>query len=323
MTAKQEITVIKPEKKTHNIFSYFNKLADNIKRDWFLIAMISPVIIYYILFHYLPMYGVIIAFKNYIPIKGIWGSPWVGFRYFNQFFSSIYFGRIVKNTILLNVYSLLWGFPIPILFALLLNELKNVYFKRIVQTVSYLPHFISVVIICGMIFNFTSPVDGVVNTVLKGWGLEPINFLSEPGWFRTLYIGTGIWQSFGWGSIIYLAAITGIDEALYDAAKVDGAKRWRQIIHITIPGILPTIIIMLIMNLGHIMSIGFEKIILLYNPATYEVSDVISTFVYRRGLEGSEYGFASAVGLFNSVINYSLLLIVNKTSKKVSEIALW
>ncbi|PYI53613.1 sugar ABC transporter permease [Paenibacillus flagellatus] len=302
---------------------FLTRLSTHVKRDLFLLLLISPVLVYYIVFHYFPMYGVIIAFKDYSPVKGIWGSPWVGLKWFEQFFDSIYAVRVIKNTVLLSVYGLLWGFPVPILFALLLNELKNGLFKRIVQTTSYLPHFISVVVIGGMIISFLSPAEGVVNMLLAKLGFSPINFLSMPGWFRTIYIGSDVWQSFGWNSIIYLAAITSIDPSLYEAAKMDGAKRWQQIRYITLPGIRPTIIILLIMNMGHIMNVGFEKIILLYNPSTYAVSDVISTFVYRRGLEGAEYGFASAVGLFNSAVNFALLVTVNRLSRKTSGIALW
>ncbi|MCU6712812.1 ABC transporter permease subunit [Paenibacillus sp. J5C_2022] len=299
------------------------RLARNIRRDKFLLLLVSPALAYYLLFEYLPMYGVIIAFKDFSPMKGILGSPWAGLKWFQQFFDSIYAARVIKNTLLLSTYMLLWSFPVPILFALLLNELKNALFKRVVQTVSYLPHFISIVVISGMIISFLSPAEGVVNMLLVQLGIGPINFLNEPDWFRTIYIGSGIWQTFGWSSIIYLAAIMSIDPSLYEAAKMDGAKRWQGILYITIPGILPTIIILLIMNLGHMMSVGFEKIILLYNPATYEVSDVISTFVYRRGLEGAEYGFAAAVGLFNSVVNFTLLVMVNRISRKISGIGLW
>lgn len=301
----------------------FSKLAKNIKKDKFLLLLILPVIVYYIIFHYLPMYGLVISFKSFSPTKGIWGSPWVRLKWFEQFFGSIYAGRVIKNTVLISFFSLLWSFPVPILFALILNELRNGIFKRVVQTVSYLPHFISVVVICGMLISFLSPSDGIVNIMLMKLGMQPINFLNEPEWFRTIYIGSGVWQSFGWNSIIYLAAITSIDSSLYEAARIDGAKRWQQIVNITIPAILPTIIILLIINLGNIMNVGFEKIILLYNPSTYVVSDVISTFVYRRGLVGAEYGFASAVGLFNSVVNFIFLMVVNKISKRISEVALW
>lgn len=302
----------------------YSKLAKNIKKDKFLLLLILPVIVYYIIFHYLPMYGLVISFKNFSPARGIWGSPWAGLKWFEQFFGSIYAGRVIKNTVLISFFSLVWSFPVPILFALILNELRNGAFKRVVQTVSYLPHFISVVVIGGMLISFLSPADGIVNIMLMKMGMQqPINFLNEPGWFRTIYVGSGVWQSFGWNSIIYLAAITSIDPSLYEAARIDGAKRWQQIVNITIPAILPTIIILLIINLGNIMNVGFEKIILLYNPSTYVVSDVISTFVYRRGLVDAQYGFASAVGLFNSVINFIFLMVVNKISKRVSEVALW
>lgn len=295
----------------------------NIRRDKYLIIMIAPVIIYYIVFHYGPMYGAIIAFKDYNPGVGIFNSPWVGFKWFKQFFESFYFWRLIRNAVLLSTYGIIFGFPVPILFALLLNEAKDGFFKRSVQTVSYLPHFISLVVVVGMMVNFLSPVDGIVNMFLKNLGKEPINFMGDPRWFRFLYISSGIWQGFGWSSIVYLAAISAIDPTLYDAAKVDGANRWQQMINITIPGIMPTIIILLILNIGNILSVGFEKIILMYQPMTYEVADVISTYVYRRGILGGDYSFSAAVGLFNSIINFTLLIIVNRISKKITEISLW
>lgn len=303
--------------------SKFGQFKKDVARDKYLLLLILPVLIYYIIFHYIPMYGVIIAFKNFSASKGIIGSSWAGFKWFKQFFKSIYFGRVVRNTILINIYSLLWGFPIPIIFALLLNELNDGLFKRAVQTISYLPHFISVVVIAGMIVNFLSPSSGVVNMTLKALGRESINFLSEPDWFRTIYVSSGIWQGFGWNSIIYLAAISSIDPSLYEAAVIDGANRWDQMKYVTLPGIAPTIIILLILNLGRIMSLGFEKIILLYTPATYETADVISTYVYRRGLLNAEYSFGAAVGLFNSIINFILIITVNKISNKVTETSLW
>jgi putative aldouronate transport system permease protein len=299
------------------------QLGKDIIRDRYLLLLMLPVIAYYIIFHYVPMYGVTIAFKNFSAAKGILGSPWAGFKWFEQFFRSIYFSRIVRNTVLINVYGLLWGFPVPIIFALFLNELKDGVFRRSVQTISYLPHFISVVVVVGMIVNFLSPLDGIVNVALKAIGHEAINFMSEAKWFRTIYISSGIWQGFGWNSIIYLAAITSIDPTLYEAAEIDGASRLRKVWHITIPGILPTVIILLILNLGNIMSVGYEKIILMYSPATYETADVISTYVYRRGILNAEYSFGAAVGLFNSVINFLLIILVNRISKKITDIALW
>lgn len=292
-------------------------------RDKQLLLIVSPVILYFIVFHYVPMYGVIIAFKKFQPLKGILGSSWAGFRYFEQFFHSVYFWRLIKNTLLLSINALFWGFPVPIIFALLLNELRERFFKRFVQTVSYLPHFISLVVVAGMIVTFTSPLDGVINVILQALGFKPINFLNEPGWFRTIYVSSGIWQGFGWGSIIYLAAIAGINPQLYEAAEVDGATRWHKMRHITIPGIMPTIIILFILNLGQLMDVGIEKILLLYSPATYDTSDVIGTFVYRRGIVNAEYSYAAAIGLFNNLINVTLLVTANYISRKVSETSLW
>ncbi|MBP1990748.1 putative aldouronate transport system permease protein [Paenibacillus eucommiae] len=264
-----------------------------------------------------------IAFKDFHPIKGILGSPWIGFGNFEQFFNSIYFWRLMKNTILLSLYSLLWGFPVPILFALLLNELREGLFKKSVQTISYLPHFISIVVVVGMIVNFTSIQSGVINQMLAWFGVQPISFLSEPGWFRTIFVSSSIWQGFGWGSIIYLAAISGIDQQLYEAAEIDGASRWRKMWHITLPCLVPTIVILLILNAGSLMEVGYEKIILLYNPTTYETADVISTFVYRQGIEKADYSYSAAIGLFNNIINMILLLSVNRISKKMTETSLW
>jgi len=297
-------------------------LTRDFKRYKYVYFMALPVLAYYIIFHYGPMYGAIIAFKNFSPGKGIWGSDWVGFKHFMDFFNGLYFWRLVKNTFIINVYQLIFSFPAPIILALLLNEVKNQIFKRTVQSVTYLPHFISLVVICGLIVDFTSK-DGIINDLIEWLGGERTSLLLEPGLFRTIYISSGIWQGVGWGSIIYLSALSGIDPQLYEAAVIDGAGRWRQMWHITLPGIMPTIIIMLIMRLGQMMNVGFEKIILLYNPLTYETADVISSFVYRKGLLEMNYSFSTAVGLFNSVINFTLLLLANKISRTVSETSLW
>ncbi len=299
------------------------RLKKNIKRDKALLLIILPVVVHYLVFFYYPMYGNIIAFKDYSPTKGIWGSDWVGFQYFVQFFRSPYFVRVLRNTALISVYSILWGFPIPILFALLTNDLKAGVYKRVVQAVSYIPYFISTVIICGMLVNFLSPSTGIVNMVIEALGGEPINFLMEPKWFRTVFIASGVWQGFGWSAIIYLAALTGVSPELYEAAKMDGASKIQRVIHISIPSILPTIVVTLILQIGTLMSIGYEKIILLYNPVTLEVADVISSYTYRTGLVEGNYSFASAVGLFNSVINLILVAFANKVSRKVSEVSLW
>lgn len=285
--------------------------------------MLIPVVIFFAVFSYYPLYGILIAFKDYSISRGILGSPWAGLRYFRQFFSSPYFGRLLRNTVLISVYSLLWGFPIPILFALLLNEFKDGKFKRVIQTVSYLPHFISLVVICGILIDIFSPQGGVVNSLLYSLTGKRINFFGEPEWFRTMYVGSGVWQEFGWNSIIYLAAITGINPDLYEAARIDGAGRLRQIWHVTLPGIKPTILTLLILNLGNIMSVGYEKIILLYSPTTYETADVISTYVYRTGLLSQQYSYAGAVGLFNSAINIVILVLCNFAGKKLFGVGIW
>lgn len=292
-------------------------------QDKLLWLMLLPGIAYFIIFHYLPMYGVIIAFEKYSPFRGITAGPWVGFRWFKEFFQSIYFVRVIKNTILLNVLGILFSFPAPILLALLLNEVQHRKFKKISQTISYMPHFISQVVIVGMVINFLSPSTGIVNHFIKALGFAPIQFMSSAAWFRPIYILSGIWQEVGWGSIIYLAALSGIDQELYEAATVDGASKIRQLWHISLPGIMPTIIILLLLSMGRLLSVGYEKIILMYNPMNYATADVISTYVYRRGLLDGDYSFATAVGLFQSVINFALLMLVNMISKRVNEVSLW
>jgi putative aldouronate transport system permease protein len=304
----------------------WQELKKDLMRNKSLYIMLIPVVAYYFIFHYIPMYGLQIAFKDFTPAKGIWGSPWVGLEKFKEFFvyDSFYVWRIIRNTILINVYDLIFGFPAPIIFALLLNEIKNSIYKRALQTVSYMPHFISTVVIVGMIMDFFSR-DGLINQILKFLGIlsEPISFMTEPGWFRPLYVGSGIWQNLGWGSIVYLAAISNIDPQLYEAALIDGAGRFRQALYVTIPGILPTIVIMFLLRVGHMMNVGFEKVFLMYNPLTYETADVISTYVYRKGLLEMDYSYGAAVGLFNSVINFLLVIFSNKIAKKLTETSLW
>lgn len=294
------------------------------KKTKYLQLMIIPGIIYFIIFHYIPMYGIIIAFKDYNMKLGILGSRWVGFENFVRFFNHPHFFRLVRNTFLLNLYNLIWSFPAPIILALFLNEVRNLTYKKIVQTVSYLPHFISTVSVVGIIFMLLSPQGGLVNNVLgKLFNIEPIYFVAEPKWFRTIFIVSGIWQNVGWDAIIYIAALTAINYELYEAATIDGASRFKQMLHISIPGILPTISIMLILRIGGMMSSNTDKVLLLQLPITYEVSDVIGTYVYRRGLVMSEYSFSTAVDLFNNVINIILLVIANTVSRKVSENSLW
>lgn len=288
-----------------------------------LYLLVLPVIIYYLVFHYKPMYGLIIAFQDYSPRRGISGSEWVGFQHFTDFFTGIYFGRLLRNTLEISLATLIFGFPAPILLALLVNELRSKWFSRITQTITYMPHFVSMVVLCAMIREFVKE-GGLVTDILSSvFGYDGKNLLSRSAYFTPIYVITNIWQGVGWGSIVYLAALTGIDMELYEAARVDGANRWKQTIHITIPSIMPTIIIMLIMRMGQIMGIGHEKIILLYNEGIYERADVISTYVYRMGIMNRQYSFSSAVGLFNSVVNFILVIGANQISKKVSETSLW
>lgn len=300
-----------------------NRLTKALIQDRYLWLLAVPAVVYYILFHYLPMYGLLIAFKDFSPFLGILRSPWVGFVWFEQFFTSIHFVRTVRNTLLLNFYGFFFNFTVPIIFALLLNEVHNSLFRRWVQTISYIPHFVSIVVVVGLINAMFNTENGLVNTVMGRLGMEPVPFLILPGWFRPLYIGSDIWQHFGWRAIIYLAALTAIDQEQYDAAWVDGANRWQQLRFITLPGIAPTIIILMILYVGQMMSVGFEKILLMYGPGTYETADVISTFVYRRGIAGGDYSFAAAAGLFNSVINLVLILMVNRMSRQFTGTSLW
>jgi putative aldouronate transport system permease protein len=301
---------------------YLHMIANDIRRNKYVYIMAIPVILFYAIFHYKPMYGAIIAFKDFAPGLGIIDSPWVGFKHFKEFFTSIYFWRVLKNTLLISVYELVWGFPAPILLALLLNEIRNKVFKSTVQTLTYLPHFISLVVICGMVIEFTSST-GVINDIITWLGGSRTALLQNPKMFRPVYIISGIWQHIGWDSIIYLAALSGIDPEQYEAASIDGCGRFKKILHVTLPGIASTIIILLILRMGKMLNVGFEKIILLYNPATYETADVISSFVYRKGLQQFDWSFSSAVGLFNSLINFALIIYTNKASRKVSETSLW
>lgn len=297
-----------------------------LRKDWIrnrsLYLMVTPVLLFYLMFHYKPMYGAIIAFMDYNPRLGISGSEWVGFDNFIRFFSSPYFGRLLKNTLLLSVYGIVFGFPAPIILALLLNEVKLKKFKKTVQTVTYLPHFISLVVVTGIIKDFTQST-GLINDIIVALGGTRSSLIQNPDLYRTIYIVSDIWQGIGWGSIIYLSALSGVDQQLYEAASIDGAGRWKKLLNITLPGIAPTIIIMLIMRMGQILGTGYEKTILLYNEATYETADVISSYIYRSGILERNWSYSTAIGLFNSVVNLILLVITNKISKRVSETSLW
>lgn len=290
---------------------------------WQLIVMFLIPCIWYIVFCYVPMYGIQLAFRNYNPRLGYLGSPWVGLRYFNQFFSSYYNLDIIWNTVSISLYSIIFGFPIPILLAIILNELPGERFKKVLQNLTYIPHFISVVVLCGMLYLFLSPQYGVLNTFLNFLGFESVGFLESNKYFKAVYVLSDIWQESGWNSVIYIAALAGIDPELYEAARIDGAGRFKRIIHVSLPGIAPTIVTLLILRIGQVMTIGFEKAYLLQNNLNIRSSEIISTLVYKQGILQGNYGYATAVGLFNSVINLVLIILTNRICKKYFEISLW
>lgn len=292
------------------------------KKNWVLYLIVLPVMAYYITFCYVPMYGALIAFQDYSPALGIMGSKWVGFRNFTDFFSTPDFWKLLKNTLTISVSSLVLGFPAPIILALMLNELRQKAFKSISQTVMYFPHFISMVVMCGIIKTFTSDI-GLITQLVSLFTGEKTNMLQNPSYFVPIYVISGIWQGVGWSSIIFLAALSGIDQELYEAAKLDGAGRWKQTLHVTLPGIASTIVIVLILNVGSLLSVGYEKIILLYNPVVYDTADVISSYVYRIGFISQDWSYSTAIGLFNSAINLTLVITANYISGKVNETRLW
>lgn len=287
-----------------------------------LYLFLLPALIYFIVFHYVPMYGVLIAFKDFVATKGIMGSPWVGFKHFERFFDSYQFWSLIKNTLGLSVTQLVVGFPLPIFLALMLNQMRSEKSKRFVQTVVYAPHFISVVVLAGMIYVFFSN-NGLINNLILMFGGDPISFMAKPEWFKPLYIASGVWQETGWAAIIYLAALAGVSPELHEAAIMDGANKWQRIFHVDIPAIMPTAVILLILSVGSIMNIGFEKAYLLQTPMNQPSAEIIPTYVYKMGLQQAQYSFAAAVGLFNAVINLILLVAVNKFAKRLSGTGLW
>ena len=297
------------------------RVSEDFRRNKELYLMLLPVLAFYIIFCYGPMYGAIIAFKDFSPMKGILGSPWVGFKHFMDFFTSLNAKEKIINTVRISGTSILFGFPAPIIFALALNELRGKRFSKVIKTVSYLPHFISLVIVCAMIKIFVAP-DGIIGNLYANFTGDRSIMIDNPKNFVPIFVTSEIWQELGWSSIIYIAAIAGVDVQLYEAVEIDGGGRWRKLWNVTLPGIMPTIIIMLILRLGSVLSVGYEKIILLYNPLNYSTSDVISSYVYRKGLQEFNYSFSTAVGLFNSAVNFLFLVIVNKISKKVSDIGI-
>ena len=295
-------------------------------RDKYLVIMIAPVVVYFLIFNYLPMAGLVMAFQKFKPGRGFIGiftGEWVGLKWFQRFFESAYFYRLLRNTFLLNFYSLIFGFPIPIIFAICITQIKNNFLQKGAQVITYLPYFISTVVVVGMLTNFLSPSSGVINQMIVALGGEQINFMSEQKWFRTLYVISGSWQSFGFNSIIFVAAIMGISPDLYEAMTVDGATIRQTVWHLTLPMIRPTIVLLLIMTLGNMLNVGFEKVFLMYNESVYETADVISTYVYRQGITSNNYSYAAAVGLFNSVVGFTLVTIANRISRKVNDTSIW
>ncbi|NLB38680.1 MAG: sugar ABC transporter permease [Clostridiales bacterium] len=302
----------------------FNQ-QNRITRNWQLYLMLLPVVVYFVVMAYGPMYGVLLAFKDYKVRRGILGSPWAEplMKHFVRFFTSPYCERVITNTVVLSLQSLLWGFPVPILLALCVNEVRNSTYQKFVQNVTYAPHFLSTVVLVGMIRSFTNTDYGVVNLFIRALGGEGYNWMQRADLFRPLYIGSGMWQNAGWNSIIYIAALSGIDLEQHESAMIDGASRWKRIWHINLPGIMPTIVTLLILNSGYIMSVGFEKVFLMQNDLNLSVSDVISTYSYRIGIESAQYEMATAIGLFNSVINMALLVMVNAASRRLGDTSLW
>ncbi len=298
------------------------QIAVDWKKHWTLYLMLLPLMIFLLVWNYGPMYGILLAFKDFNVRQGILGSPWVGMKHFKSFFDSPFAYRVIRNTLVINFYNLLVGFPAPILLALLLNEVHNRAFKRTVQTITYMPYFVSVMVVAGMIVDFTAS-DGVFGTIAEFFGKTPVNLLGDAKYFRAIYVLSDLWQGLGWNSIIYLSALTAINSELYEAARIDGAGRLRQVLHVTIPGILPTIAILLVLRIGSMMNLGYEKIILLYSGVTYETADVISSFVHRKGIVESNFSFATAVGLFNSVVNFILVVGANRASAKLTDTSLW
>ncbi len=318
MSAKQSTAVAVQPK--HRQGDAWRKIKQN--KQLYVIFFLP--FLYFVVFRYGAMGWLLLAFKDYNAVEGLFGSQWVGFKHFIDFFSMPDFWRLLRNTLLISIYTLIFSFPVPIVLALMINEVENRHFKKIVQSVTYLPHFFSMVIICGMLVDFLT-TDGLINKIIVACGGEPISFLTDPAWFRTIYVASGIWQGAGWGSIMYLAALNGVDPQLYESAVIDGASKLQQMRHISIPAILPIISVQLLMNIGSLLSVGYEKIILLYNGATYETADVISTYVYRRGLQGADYGYGTAVSMFQSVVSLILVIFANKIANKVSsgEGGLW
>lgn len=300
-----------------------NKLVNDYRKNIYLVLLFLPGIIYYFVFAYGPMYGIQIAFKNYIFRKGITGSPWVGLEHFQYMWGLESFWEVFRNTLIISVYKFAWGFPAPIILAILLNELRNQKFKKVVQTISYLPHFVSWVVLAGVFVQFLSPSSGPINIILKSFGLKPIFFLGDVKWFRSVLVGTSVWKGIGWGTIIYLAALSGIDPNIYEAADIDGASRFQKIMKITLPSLAPVVTIMLIFSIKGLVADDFDQIFNLYNEGVYSVGDVISTYTFRMGLEQMMYSFSTAVGLFKNLIAFALIWVANTIAKRINDYGIW
>ena len=302
---------------------YFRVLGRDIRRDRWLYCMLVPTLLYFVIFVYRPIWGLKIAFQDYNVFLGADGSPWVGFKHFHNFFTGPYFWRLLRDTVALSLYGLVIGFPIPIILALLFNEMRCKALQKTAQTATYIPHFVSAVVVAGLVTDFLSPGSGIINNIVEAFGGERKYFLMEPRYFRWIYTLMNVWKGAGFSSIIYLAALTAADESLYEAAVLDGANRWKQVWHVSLPAILPTIVTMLIINVGNLLNVGYEVVILLYQPATYETSDIINTYVYRTGLLDGQYSPAAAIGMFNGVVGFVLVCLANKLSKRITEYSLW
>lgn len=313
-TPRLRTAVFRPHVKT---------MTRKILTNWQLYLLLLPTVIYFLVFKYGPMYGVQIAFKDFVPTAGIWGSPWTGFEHFERFFNSFQFGTLLKNTIVLSGYALIVSFPLPILLSLLMNQFPVIRYRRFVQTVIYAPTFISTVVLVGMISVFLSPRSGLINHLIVLLGGQPINFMASPEWFPSVYVWSGVWQGTGFATIVYMAALASVDPAQHEAAIMDGANKWQRIRHIDLPAIMPTIIILLILAVGNIMNVGFEKALLMQTPLNKPTSEIIQTYVYNIGLQRAQYSFSAAVGLFNSVVNLVLLLAVNRFARRISDTSLW
>ncbi len=314
---------LKTEKQKNSFVQKIQCISGTFLKYKYLYIMLIPFLAWYLLFIIKPLYWLQIAFKDYNMFKGLSESQWVGFKHFIDFFESPYLGRVIKNTLFINLYSLLFCFPAPIILALMLNEVRNTTLKKTIQTITYLPYFISVVVVAGIVTTMLSPNSGVVNVIIKKLGGESIYFLAQPQYFRTIYTVMNLWIGTGYGTVVYISAISSIDQQLYEACAIDGGGKFRQLFHVTIPGMMSTIVVMFIMKVGSLLDVGYEQIILLYQPSTYETADVINSYVYRMGIEEAKYDFSAAVGIFNSVIATTLVIVANKISTKVSEQGLW